>query len=179
METGSPLTGRLAGTAIPSCAKSISNMIISPPPMVRPGMERQSHRRGLTSAATCRRIELIAAPSDPLTRCDQSNWKFLWSRIGGYIDSYRSRTGPYDPSRITNPSDPRYVDSQSGTVQIDNATVTIFRDHLRKPLHQWRQRAHKENAQRSRHHRQQCAIDASPIGHAEPSLRLKPSLPFV
>src|SRR5207245_4319686 len=43
-----------------------------------------------------------------------------------YVDSYRSATGPYDPSVKTNPSDPRYADSQAGTVEIDSSVATIM-----------------------------------------------------
>ena len=76
-----------------------------------------------------RRVELIAAPVGPFDGVAiKVTGNFYGLGSAAYIDSYRSSTGPYDPTVKTNPSDPRYVDSQSGTVQIDNATATIFGD---------------------------------------------------
>jgi len=74
-----------------------------------------------------RRIELIAAPIGPFDDVAiKVTGNFYGLGSAAYIDSYRSSVGPYDPTVKTNPSDPRYVDSQSGTVQIDNATATVF-----------------------------------------------------
>src|SRR6266478_1875153 len=74
-----------------------------------------------------RRIELIASPIGPFDDVAiKVTGNFYGLGAAAYIDSYRSSAGPYDPTVKTNPSDPRYVDSQSGSVQIDNATATIF-----------------------------------------------------
>src|SRR5205823_7068282 len=43
-----------------------------------------------------------------------------------YVDSYRSTTGAYNSSVKTNPSDPRYTDSQAGTVEINTSVATIM-----------------------------------------------------
>src|SRR5438477_1945221 len=76
-----------------------------------------------------RRIELIAAPITPFDDVAiKVTGNFYGLGSAAYIDSYRSSAGPYDPSVKTNPSDPRYVDSQSGSVQIDNATATVMGD---------------------------------------------------
>jgi hypothetical protein len=76
-----------------------------------------------------RRIELIAAPIGPFDDVAiKVTGNFYGLGSAAYIDSYRSSTGPYDPTVKTNPADPRYVDSQSGSVQIDNATATVFGD---------------------------------------------------
>src|SRR5438477_3751757 len=76
-----------------------------------------------------RRIELIASPIGPFDDVAiKVTGNFYGLGSAAYIDSYRSSAGPYDPTVKTNPSDPRYVDSQSGSVQIDNATATIFGD---------------------------------------------------
>src|SRR5207244_12235433 len=43
-----------------------------------------------------------------------------------YVDSYRSTVGAYDPSVKTNPSDSRYIDARSGTVEINGSIATIM-----------------------------------------------------
>jgi len=76
-----------------------------------------------------RRIELIASPITPFDDVAiKVTGNFYGLGSAAYIDSFRSSVGPYDPTVKTNPSDPRYVDSQSGSVQIDNATATIMGD---------------------------------------------------
>ena len=70
-----------------------------------------------------RRIELIAAPVTPFDDVAiKVTGNFYGLGSAAYIDSYDPVSGPYDPTVKTNPSDPRYVDSQSGTVQIDKAS---------------------------------------------------------
>jgi hypothetical protein len=73
-----------------------------------------------------RRIELIAAPITPFEAAIKAGGTFYGLGSAAYIDSFRSATGPYDASVKTNPSDPRYADSQAGTVQIDASVATIM-----------------------------------------------------
>ncbi|PYK57751.1 MAG: hypothetical protein DME43_14105 [Verrucomicrobia bacterium] len=75
-----------------------------------------------------RRIELIAAPITPFEAAIKVSGSFYGLGSAAYIDSFRSSVGPYDPTVKTNPSDSRYADSQSGTVEIDNGTATIMGD---------------------------------------------------
>src|SRR5437764_775620 len=75
-----------------------------------------------------RRIELIAAPITPFEAAIKVSGNFYGLGSAAYIDSYRSSVGPYDPTVKTKPSDYRYADSQSGTVEIDNSTATIMGD---------------------------------------------------
>jgi hypothetical protein len=72
-----------------------------------------------------RRIEQISAPITPFEAAIKAAGTFYGLGSAAYVDSYRSSTGPYDPSVKTNPADPRYVDSQSGTVEINSAIATI------------------------------------------------------
>jgi len=72
-----------------------------------------------------RRIELIAGPLTPFEAAIKAGGTFYGLGSAAYVDSYRSSSGPYDPTVRNNPSDPRYVDSQSGTVEINTAVATI------------------------------------------------------
>jgi hypothetical protein len=73
-----------------------------------------------------RRIELISAPMTPFEAAIKAGGTFYGLGSAAYIDSFRSTTGPYDASVRNNPSDPRYADSQSGTVEINTAVATIM-----------------------------------------------------
>jgi hypothetical protein len=73
-----------------------------------------------------RRIELIAAPITPFEAAIKAGGTFYGLGSAAYVDSYRSTTGAYDASVKDNPSDPRYPDSHSGTVEIDTAIATIM-----------------------------------------------------
>lgn len=73
-----------------------------------------------------RRIELVTAPITPFQVAIKANGIFYGLGSAAYVDSFRSSTGPYDPSVVNNPSDPRYVDSRSGSVQINNGVATIM-----------------------------------------------------
>jgi len=74
-----------------------------------------------------RRVELIAAPMTPFEAAIKAGGTFYGLGSAAYIDSYRSTPpgGPYDASVKTNPSDPRYPDSRSGTVEINSSVATI------------------------------------------------------
>ncbi|PYL95286.1 MAG: hypothetical protein DMF18_08560 [Verrucomicrobia bacterium] len=72
-----------------------------------------------------RRVELIAAPMTPFEAAIKAGGTFYGLGSAAYIDSYRSTTGSYDASVKTNPSDPRYPDSRSGTVEINSSVATI------------------------------------------------------
>jgi hypothetical protein len=73
-----------------------------------------------------RRVELIAAPITPFEAAIKAGGTFYGLGSAAYIDSFRSTTGPYDASVKTNPSDPRYADSQAGTVELDSSVATIM-----------------------------------------------------
>ena len=73
-----------------------------------------------------RRLELIAAPITPFEAAIKAGGTFYGLGSAAYVDSFRSTTGPYDASVKTNPSDPRYGDSQAGTVEIDTSVATIM-----------------------------------------------------
>jgi hypothetical protein len=73
-----------------------------------------------------RRVELIAAPITPFEAAIKAGGTFYGLGSAAYIDSYRSSAGAYDSSVHTNPSDPRYADSQSGTVEINSSVATIM-----------------------------------------------------
>jgi len=72
-----------------------------------------------------RRIEQISAPITPFEAAIKAGGTFYGLGSAAYVDSYRSSTGPYDSNVRNNPADPRYIDSQSGTVEIDSAVATI------------------------------------------------------
>ena len=72
-----------------------------------------------------RRIEQISAPITPFEAAIKAAGTFYGLGSAAYIDSYRSSAGPYDPNVKNNPSDPRYADSRSGTVEINTAIATI------------------------------------------------------
>ena len=72
-----------------------------------------------------RRIEQISAPITPFEAAIKAAGTFYGLGSAAYVDSFRSSAGPYDPNVRNNPSDPRYVDSQSGTVEINTAIATI------------------------------------------------------
>jgi hypothetical protein len=73
-----------------------------------------------------RRVELIAAPITPFEAAIKAGGTFYGLGSAAYVDSYRSSTGPYDASVRDNPSDPRYVDARSGTVEINSSVATIM-----------------------------------------------------
>ena len=73
-----------------------------------------------------RRVELITAPITPFEAAIKAGGTFYGLGSAAYVDSFRSTAGPYDASVKTNPSDPRYADSQAGTVQINNSVATIM-----------------------------------------------------
>src|SRR5437588_7586567 len=73
-----------------------------------------------------RRVELIAAPVTPFEAAIKAGGTFYGLGSAAYVDSYRSATGPYDPSVKTNPADPRYADSHAGTVEINGSVATIM-----------------------------------------------------
>lgn len=72
-----------------------------------------------------RRIEQISAPITPFEAAIKAAGTFYGLGAAAYVDSFRSSVGPYDPNVKTNPADPRYVDAQSGTVEINSAIATI------------------------------------------------------
>jgi Tfp pilus assembly protein PilX len=72
-----------------------------------------------------RRIEQISAPITPFEAAIKAAGTFYGLGSAAYIDSFRSSVGPYDPNVRNNPSDPRYVDARSGTVEINTAVATI------------------------------------------------------
>jgi hypothetical protein len=72
-----------------------------------------------------RRIEQIVAPVTPFEAAIKAGGTFYGLGSAAYVDSYRSSTGPYDPSVRNNPSHPHYGDSQSGTVQINSTVATV------------------------------------------------------
>jgi Tfp pilus assembly protein PilX len=73
-----------------------------------------------------RRIELISAPVTPFEAAIKAGGTFYGLGSAAFVDSYRSSTGPYDSTVKDNPSDPRYGDSHSGTVEINTAVATIL-----------------------------------------------------
>jgi hypothetical protein len=73
-----------------------------------------------------RRVELIAAPITPFEAAIKAGGTFYGLGSAAYVDSFRSTTGPYNASVKTTPSDPRYVDSQAGTVEINTSVATIM-----------------------------------------------------
>jgi hypothetical protein len=73
-----------------------------------------------------RRVELVAAPMTPFEAAIKAGGTFYGLGSAAYVDSFRSSAGPYDPSVRTTPSDPRYVDALSGTVEINTAIATIM-----------------------------------------------------
>src|SRR5436190_1766220 len=72
-----------------------------------------------------RRIEQISAPITPFEAAIKAAGTFYGLGSAAFIDSFRSSAGPYDPNVKNNPSDPRYVDARSGTVEINTALATI------------------------------------------------------
>jgi len=79
----------------------------------------------VSQAKVTRRVELIAAPMTPFEAAIKAAGTFYGLGSAAYVDSFRSTTGPYDSSVKTNPADPRYADSQAGTVEINGAVATI------------------------------------------------------
>src|SRR5205085_11779926 len=73
-----------------------------------------------------RRVELVAAPITPFEAAIKAGGTFYGLGSAAYVDSFRSTTGAYDPSVKTNSSDPRYVDSRAGTVEINSSVATIM-----------------------------------------------------
>jgi hypothetical protein len=79
----------------------------------------------VNSPQITRRVELVAAPMTPFEAAIKAGGTFYGLGSAAYVDSFRSSTGPYDPSVRDNPSDPRYVDAIVGTVEINTAIATI------------------------------------------------------
>jgi len=73
-----------------------------------------------------RRIELVASPITPFEAAIKANGTFYGLGSAAYVDSFRSSTGPYDPKVKNDPSDPRFIDARSGTVQINTAVATVM-----------------------------------------------------
>jgi hypothetical protein len=73
-----------------------------------------------------RRVELIAAPITPFEAAIKAGGTFYGLGSAAYVDSYRSTVGAYNAAVKTNPADPRYVDSQAGTVEISTSIATIM-----------------------------------------------------
>lgn len=73
-----------------------------------------------------RRIELIAAPVTPFEAAIKAGGTFYGLGSAAFVDSYRSTDGAYDSTVKDNPSDWRYGDSHSGTVEINSAVATIL-----------------------------------------------------
>jgi hypothetical protein len=73
-----------------------------------------------------RRVETVAAPITPFEAAIKAGGTFYGLGSAAFVDSFRSTTGPYDPNVKNNPSDPRYVDSRSGTVEINTSVATIM-----------------------------------------------------
>jgi hypothetical protein len=73
-----------------------------------------------------RRVELVAAPITPFEAAIKAGGTFYGLGSAAYVDSFRSTTGAYDASVKTNSSDPRYVDSRAGTVEINSSVATIM-----------------------------------------------------
>src|SRR5439155_19360595 len=73
-----------------------------------------------------RRVELIASPITPFEAAIKAGGTFYGLGSAAYVDSYRSTTGAYDANVKTNPSDPRFVDARSGTVEINGSVATIM-----------------------------------------------------
>src|SRR6267143_2060082 len=68
----------------------------------------------------------VASPITPFEAAIKAGGTFYGLGSAAYVDSYRSTVGAYDASVKTNPSDPRYVDSRSGTVEINSSVATIM-----------------------------------------------------
>jgi hypothetical protein len=74
-----------------------------------------------------RRIEQIVTPVTPFfDAAIKAAGTFYGLGDAGYIDSYNSLNGPYDPTVKTNPASPYYKDSRHGSVEIDSATATVM-----------------------------------------------------
>ena len=73
-----------------------------------------------------RRVELVSAPITPFEAAIKAGGTFYGLGSAAYIDSFRSTTGAYNSSVKDNPSDPRYGDSRSGTVEINTSVATIM-----------------------------------------------------
>jgi hypothetical protein len=73
-----------------------------------------------------RRIEQIVTPVTPFfDAAIQAAGTFYGLGDAGFIDSYNSNNGPYDPTVKTNPASPYYSDSRHGSVEIGSATATV------------------------------------------------------
>jgi hypothetical protein len=73
-----------------------------------------------------RRIEQISAPITPFEAAIKAAGTFYGLGSAAYIDSFRSSVGPYDANVKNNPSDPRYIDARSGTVEINTSVATVL-----------------------------------------------------
>src|SRR4029077_18784183 len=68
--------------------------------------------------------ELVAAPITPFEAAIKCQGTFYGLGDAAMIDSYNSKNGAYYFA-ATNPSDPHYADSRSGSVEIGSAVATI------------------------------------------------------
>lgn len=75
-----------------------------------------------------RRVELITSPVRLFEVAVKAGGTFYGLGSAAYIDSFRSRNGPYDSNVKTDPSSPYFTDSRSGSVQINAGTATIKGD---------------------------------------------------
>lgn len=71
-----------------------------------------------------RRVELVAGPVTPFEAAIKCSGTFYGLGDAAQIDSYNSANGPYYFC-ANNPSDPRYNDSRSGSVEIGASVATI------------------------------------------------------
>lgn len=82
----------------------------------------------VASPKVSRRIELITVPVARYEVAIKAGGTFEGLGNAAYIDSFRSSNGAYNSSVKTDPTSPRYVDSRSGSVQINAATAQIRGD---------------------------------------------------
>jgi hypothetical protein len=74
-----------------------------------------------------RRIEQIITPVTPFyDAAIKAAGDFHGLGSAGYLDSYDSRNGPYDPTVKDNPASLYFSDSRHGSVEINNSTATIL-----------------------------------------------------
>ena len=71
-----------------------------------------------------RRIEQISAPVTPFEAAIKCTGTFYGLGSAARVDSYNSKNGPYYFC-ANNPSDPRFADSRSGSVQIGTSVMEV------------------------------------------------------
>jgi len=79
----------------------------------------QSASAGAANRARC-------GPAYSFRSAIKAGGTFYGLGSAAFVDSYRSTTGAYDSTVKDNPSDSRYGDSHSGTVEINTAVATIL-----------------------------------------------------